>query len=165
MSVPPGAGPRGRPERWLTFEVAGQAFGLPIGDVVEVAEVGRIAAVPTLPRAVGGVMHYHGDALPVVSRAALFDVQEDGEPEHVVVIAGDADTARLGVPVDRVMGLVDGESPATREPGLVAQRRPIDGRIHSILDTERLVERAAVAIERSAEAGRQSGDPENGGES
>ena len=74
--------------RLITFEVGGTCYGLPIGDVLEVAEIGRICCVPTLPPTLGGVMNHHGDALPVVRPAALFEVDAADlpEPENAIVL-------------------------------------------------------------------------------
>ena len=151
-------------ERWLLFEIAGEACALPIRDVLEVSEVGRIGRVPSLPRSVGGVMHHHGDALPIVARSAVFEGRpEGGAPEHVVVIAdGTGDAPRLGLPVDRVLGLADAPAPGAREPGLVAARVPIDGRATAVLDTECLVSRALEVIERAGSTSFTH--PEHGGE-
>ena len=152
-----------RDERWLTFEVGGQPFALPILDVFEVTEVGRIGPVPSLPRALGGVMHYHGDALPIVSPSALMDVpvEEDAAPEHVVVVAADGgDTPSLGLPVGRVLGLVNAPPPATRQPE--PARLPVEGQVIGILDARHLCDRAAELVARSAEHG--SNDSEQWGE-
>jgi chemotaxis signal transduction protein len=157
------AEPIARGQRWLTFEIGSAAYALPIGDVLEVSEVGHIGRVPSLPRSVGGVMHYHGDALPIVARSALFDVdlEELGEPEHVLVIADrGGDVPRLGLPVDRVLGLADAPPPGALEPA--AARLPIEGRDADILDIEWLVSRAAEVIARAG--GANSNDPEHGGE-
>jgi len=145
-----------RDERWLTFEVSGAPFALPILDVFEVTEVGRIGPVPSLPRSLGGVMHYHGDALPIVSPSALLDVaaEEGAVPEHVVVVAVDGgDAPRLGLPVGRVLGLVNAPPPASRLPEPVTARLPIDGRVIGILDAQYLCDRAAALVARSAESG------------
>lgn len=144
-------------ERLITFEVAGAAYALPIADVLEVAEVGTVACIPTLPLGVAGVVNLHGDALPVVDRAALFEVGDAAlaAPEHLLVIAGrsGAESANLGVPVDRIFGLAGGRGGVARDPSGVVERRPIDGRVVTILDTRRLLERAAAAIERAVETG------------
>lgn len=144
--------PERRDERWLTFEVSGAPFALPILEVFEVAEVGRIGPVPSLPRALGGVMHYHGDALPILSASALLDVAagDDAEPEHVVVVAAEGgDAPRLGIPVGRVLGLTNAASPDTRQPEPVTARLPIDGRVMGILDARHLCDRAAELVARS----------------
>jgi chemotaxis signal transduction protein len=139
-------------ERLLAFEVGGTAYAVPIADVSEVTELGRISAVPTLPQQVGGVMNHQGDALPVLFRSALFDVAADSlvEPQHVLVLAQNQDDrGALGVPVDRVLGLVDGAGGVARGADAVVERRPIDGRVVTVLDARRLLERAAETIEKS----------------
>jgi chemotaxis signal transduction protein len=145
---PPAAGA----ERLLSFEVAGAVYAVPIADVAEVTELSRIAAVPTLPLRVGGVMNHQGDALPIVHRTELFDVAPErlAEPRHVLVLArGGEGHGVLGLPVDRILGLVDGSGGVARGADAVVERRPIDGRVVSVLDARRLLERAAETIEKS----------------
>lgn len=142
----------GNAGRLLTFEVAGSAYALPIADVAEVAEISRIAGIPTIPAGVGGVVNHHGDALPVVRREVLFETAGGvlEEPRHLLVLARDPDDPEaLGVPVDRVLGLVEGVGGVARGPDGVVERRPIDGRLVSVLDTQQLLRRAVGAIERS----------------
>ncbi len=62
--------------RLLTFEVSGALFALPISEVLEVVEALGVSCVPTLPRECGGVMNWHGEALPVVASHLLLG----GEP-------------------------------------------------------------------------------------
>ncbi len=162
-------------ERLLTFEVESSVYALPIAEVHEVAEATRICCVPTISRELVGVMNWHGDALPVVSTPVLLGSGEDvpeleGEAEedsdetqgekpegtvsvlsgaHVLVVSSrDDEPAQLGLPIDRVIGLVDG--PRRRRGGgrLVVERRPVEGRVVSVLDPRRLVERATEVIER-----------------
>jgi chemotaxis signal transduction protein len=139
-------------ERLLTFEVGGSVYGLPIACVVEVSEVEEISSVPTVPIGTAGVMNLHGDALPVVRRSTLLEVEEAGlpAPAHVLVIATrPTGGARLGMPVDRIIGLVDGAAASSPGGDPVAERRPIDGRVVSVLDPRRLVARAGEAIENA----------------
>jgi chemotaxis signal transduction protein len=139
-------------DRLLVFEVGDVRYALPIANVVEVAEPQELACVPTLPTATGGVVNHHGDALPVLRRSALFGLDEErlSEPTHLVVVSLRAqETARLGFPVDRIAGLVDGAARGTGRGELVSERRPIDGRVVGVLDPGALVERARRAIELS----------------
>ena len=139
-------------ERLLTFEVAGDFYAMPIAGVLEVAEAGRLTCIPTLPTRIGGVINHHGDALPVINCASLFDVNEAelGEPDIILVIGGGAgETAQLGIPIDRVLGLVDGAAAAMPGGKAVAERRSIQGRVASVLDPERLVSQARNVIESS----------------
>jgi hypothetical protein len=104
-----------------------------------------------LPAATGGVVNLHGDALPVIRRSELFGVDEAGlpAPAHLLVVAVRPDrVARLGVPVDRIAGLIDGTGAASGSGELVAERRPLGGRVVGIVDPRVLVARAREAIER-----------------
>lgn len=138
-------------ERLLTFEVGGALYALPIANVIEVAEVEELACIPMLPAVTGGIVNLHGDALPVIRRSELFGVTEAElpAPAHLLVVAGRPEqVARLGVPVDRIAGLIDGSGAASGSGELVAERRPLGGRVVGIVDPRVLVARAREAIER-----------------
>ncbi len=136
--------------RLVLFEVGAAAYALPIADVIEVTEWSQLAAIPTLPAAIAGVINHHGDALPIVARDALLEEPTAGaKPEHVLVLgAPGGQSGRLGVPVDRVLGLVDVPAGTTVSDGLVVERRPLRGRIVAVLDAARLLERAERVIEQ-----------------
>jgi chemotaxis signal transduction protein len=147
----------------LAFELAGGLFALPIADVAEVSEIEDLAAVPMLPRSVGGVMNQHGDALVVLDGSVLLQRPTSGaRPQHLLVLARDPDDPdRFGLPVDRIHGLVDGPPVPSHGPDPIAARRPMDGRMLHILDPRRLFECAAATVERSMTAGHAN----QGGES
>lgn len=148
-------------ERLLTFEVGPTVYALPIAAVHEVAEAMPVSCVPGLPVAKAGVMNWSGEALPIVANHLLLSLVDadagdvaGGEAaaagivgEHVLVVAERADApARLGVPVDKVVGLVDGGPRASRSQGLVQERRPIEGRVVHVLDPRELVARAGRIV-------------------
>jgi chemotaxis signal transduction protein len=150
-------------DRLLIFEIADTVYALPISEVLEVAEVGRICCVPTVPTSCGGVVNWHGDALPIVWPRLLFGEPESQECENppeeagsgsgqqVLVVSDRPDSqARMGLPIDRVIGLVDGSVRMRPGSELVVERRPVNGRVVSVLDPRRLVARATEVIEREA---------------
>lgn len=143
-------------ERLLTFEIASSLYALPISGVVEVAEIeDDLAAIPTLPAEFGGVINFHGEALPVLRARALLGVggAEPNTPMQIVVITDrPSEKARLGLPVDEVLGFVEGRRVSARGSDPVAERRSMDGRVAKILDPARLVARAAGVIEGTLEA-------------
>jgi chemotaxis signal transduction protein len=151
-------------DRLLTFVFDDVHYALPIAWVVEVAEKDRVTSVPSMALPVGGVMNWHGEALPLVATELLLgrDRDEAGATpfgaattvgyaqEQVLVVAEKpGSSACLGMPVDRVIGLVDGGGEGNRPMGgsLVAERRPIDGRIVHVLDPATLVARGGEVIE------------------
>ncbi len=140
----------GADERLLTFEVSGGLYALPIDGVLEVAEMCRVACIPSIAANVGGVVNYHGDALPLLSWSSLSEIENSVQPANFLVITDrGSDVARLGIPVDRVTGLVDGSAPTAQGNEIVAERRSINGRIASLLDPRQLVARAKRVIESS----------------
>ncbi len=150
-------------DRLLTFLFEDVRYALPIAWVVEVAEKDRVTGVPSLSLPIGGVMNWHGEALPLVATELLLgrDGDEAGATpfgaattvgyaqEQVLVVAGAPGSgARLGMPVDRVVGLLDGGSPGARSAdGLVVERRPVEGRLVHVLDPATLVARGAEVID------------------
>ena len=148
--------------RLIVFEVGGSAYAIPIADVIEVTEHAPWAGVPGLPRHLAGVINHHGDALPVLSREALLEPASAPlpEPENVLVLAAPGgETGRLGLPVDRVLGLADAPLGAPQGSGVVVERLPLRGRIVSVLDGRRMLSRAAEWIEGAMEAGRLAPGP------
>lgn len=151
-------------DRLLMFVFDDVRYALPIAWVVEVAEKDRVTSVPSLSLPVGGVMNWHGEALPLVATELLLgrDRGEAGatpfgaattvgyaQDQVLVVAEKPGSLARLGMPVDRVIGLVAGQGYDVRHKGegLVVERRPVDGRIVHILDPMALVARGAEVIE------------------
>lgn len=140
----------GADERLLTFEISDGLYALPIDGVLEVAEMCRVACIPSMRRDVAGVVNYHGDALPVLSWLSLCGIETSGQEANFLVITDrGSDVPRLGISVDRIAGLVNGRAPAAEGNEIVAERRSIDGRIASVLDPRQIVERAKTVIESS----------------
>ena len=136
-------------DRLLTFEIAGALFALPISDVLEVAEPSGEACIPSVPSEVACVMNYRGDALPVVRRERILTVERSEARAENLLVISDRTTAapRLGLEVDRVIGLEDSPAVRSRDGSVVAERRPMAGRVASILDPARVVARAREVIE------------------
>jgi chemotaxis signal transduction protein len=151
-------------DRLLTFEFEDVRYALPIAWVLEVAEKDRVTSVPSLALPMGAVMNWHGEALPLIATELLLgrDRDEVGATpfgaattvgyaqEQVLVIASNPGRpACLGMPVDRVIGLVNGGGDLIRPSGegVVVERRPIDGRIIHVLDPAVLVARGGEVVE------------------
>ena len=139
-------------------------YALPIAWVVEVAEKDRVTSVPSMALPVGGVMNWNGEALPLVATELLLGRDRDeagatpfgaattvgyAQDQILVIAEKPGSSACLGMPVDRVIGLVEGGGEYNRHTGesLVVERRPIDGRIVHVLDPATLVARGGEVIE------------------
>ena len=151
-------------DRLLMFVFEDIQYALPIAWVVEVAEKDRVTSVPSLALPVGGVMNWHGEALPLVATELLLGRDRDeagatpfgaattvgyAQEQVLVVSEKPSSPARMGMPVDRVIGLVGGQPESGPHAGgqLVVERRPVEGRIVHILDPAALVARGEEVIE------------------
>jgi chemotaxis signal transduction protein len=151
-------------DRLLMFLFEDIRYAIPIAWVVEVAEKDRVTSVPSLALPVGGVMNWHGEALPLVATELLLGRDRDeagatpfgaattvgyAQEQVLVVSEKPGSAARMGMPVDRVIGLIQGEGasgrPATGE--LVVERRPVEGRIVHILNPAAVVASGEEVIE------------------
>ncbi len=140
-------------ERLLIFEIGAEAFALPVDGVLEVADMGEVGCIPTIPPHIAGVVNHHGDALTVVHRSKLLRLGEEPPtgPQQILVITDRVtQTARFGLPVDHVVGLVPVHGERTSGSDALAERIEINGRETNVLDPRRLVERAKELIENSA---------------
>jgi chemotaxis signal transduction protein len=145
-------------DRLMVFDVAGAVYALPIGGVLEVVEQAGVSCVPTVARDHCGIMNWHGEALPVVAPHLLLggdpvSQHTRGQIQQYLVVSGRPDASvPLGLPIDFVSGLVDGEPGRPHDNEVVVERRSVNGRVVRVIDPQRLVARAAEVIERSAAA-------------
>ncbi|MFT5443219.1 MAG: chemotaxis signal transduction protein [Myxococcota bacterium] len=140
-------------ERLMTFEVSGALFALPIAGILEVLEQKGMSCVPTLPREKGGVINWHGEALPVVAPHLLLGgapmaIRGPDEVSQFLVVTDRPDApAMLGLPIDGVTGLIDGSPGRVRGDEVVVERRPLEDRVVSVINPQRLVAQAALIIQ------------------
>ena len=139
-------------ERLLLFEIGSESYALPVGGILEVADMGEVGCIPTIPPHIAGIVNYHGDALAVVHWSKLLGIcaQSPTEAEQILVITDSVTAAaRFGLPVNRVLGLVPGCAEVAFGSDPVSERITVSGRVTSVLDPRRLVERARELIEKS----------------
>ena len=146
---------RGAPgvdERLLVFEIGGSLFALPIHGVLEVADLPGRACIPTVPPEIAQVANFRGDALPLMGGERLLPLERGANPDGAsILVLSDraAPVPRLGLPVDRVLGLVEGAGGKSAGGDPVAERRPWRGRLMHVVDPARLVARAQEIIQDS----------------
>jgi purine-binding chemotaxis protein CheW len=59
-------------DRYLTFQLAGEPYALPILDITEIIEQRNLTVVPMMPTFVRGVLNLRGRVVPVLDLAARF---------------------------------------------------------------------------------------------
>jgi chemotaxis signal transduction protein len=104
----------------VRLRLGAEEYALPVEHVLEVVDLGELAAVPGAPATVLGIRNLRGQILPVYDLAALFRVEGGPAPARVVV-AEDGDR-RVGLAVDGVTDVSD-----LPEPGEEAQSEFLRG--------------------------------------
>ncbi len=93
----------------VRMRVGNELYALPVGNVLEIAELGEISPVPGTGSTVLGVRQLRGRVIPVFDLALLFGVQGDGVPSTLVVTEDRGRQA--GLAIDEVTDV--GELPET----------------------------------------------------
>ena len=118
-----------------------------VGAMDEIAKVAESNAAAIEGVAVTSQQQLSSMAEMVASSASLSEL---AEPAHVLVFtARPTGGSRLGMEVDRIVGLVNGAAAVAHCEGPIAERRSVDDRVVFVLDPQRLVARAIEVIERS----------------
>ncbi len=127
---------------WLHVKAAGRDLLLSTLDLREVIAPSPVAPLPGRPRGIQGVVIHQGEFLPVLAWEDLPGCRKpSAAPVALAVLR-----PRLGIPLDRMVGLVDAWPEAWQEPGDDDPTRSwtgsaglIAGKEVWLLDAERLV--------------------------
>lgn len=95
-------------ERVLVFSLGEQSYGLDVGDVRNIVEVGERTRVPRSGEAVDGIMDMRGDITAVIDPRKLLPVSEPVENEaqqRIVVFDRAQDKQSASIRVDAVEGV------------------------------------------------------------
>ncbi len=130
----------------IAFDLGGRTALVSMGQVSEVMEVPSSTRVPGVTHWVLGVANVRGNIFPLVDMAKFFQLESDSRPERRAVIAIDRPDTRLGLVVDRVVGmrtidLQDLAPPKDEQhfSGCVAGMAEVDSRTLPVLDIDQLL--------------------------
>jgi chemotaxis signal transduction protein len=114
-----------------------ERYAVPVENVLEVAALGALSAVPGAGAAVLGVRNLQGQVLPVFDLARVLAIAGDATTPYVLVAEHEGRLAGLAVDqvtdVDALAGAAE-ETDAEHLSGAVLQ----DGQLVGIIDVERL---------------------------
>ena len=92
--------------RYLTFELDGEIYGLPILKVQEIISLMKITKIPRTPHFVLGVVNLRGKVLPIINMRLKFGLESVQDTERTCIIliqvAYCSQTITIGVLVDEV---------------------------------------------------------------
>lgn len=93
--------------RWVTFQLANEAYGIAVTQVREVLRITEIAPVPGAPDYVIGIINLRGNVVTVMDTRKRFGLPpvETDEQSRIVII--EVDGQEVGILVDSVAEVVD----------------------------------------------------------
>jgi len=93
-------------QQYLTFQVAGETYAIPISPIKEIIEFGTVTSVPMVPSFIRGVINLRGSVVPVIDLASRFGygVSQTTRRSCIVIVEVNAgeEGAVLGMMVDSV---------------------------------------------------------------
>ena len=105
-------------DRYLTFRIAEEEYGIEIRHVTEIVGIQKITEVPDTPSYLKGVMNLRGKIIPVVDVRLRFNMVEKAYGDRTCNIVVDMDGTSTGLIVDEVLEVVnipaENVSPAPR---------------------------------------------------
>jgi purine-binding chemotaxis protein CheW len=92
---------------WLTAEISGEVYALPVAWVESVQEWQTPTRVPRAPKYVLGVLNIRGETLPLVCAAARLGLVSTAEAEHRKIISLRLDGMLVALVVDRILHVTE----------------------------------------------------------
>ena len=94
-------------DRYLTFRLAGEDYGIEIQYVTEIIGIQKITDVPDMPDYVKGVINLRGKVIPVMDVRQRFMLEFRDYDERTCIIVVDIDGTPVGLVVDKVQEVMD----------------------------------------------------------
>lgn len=88
-------------EKYLTFVVDKEVYGLEILKVREIVAMMHISKVPLVPNYVKGVINLRGKVIPVIDIRLKFNMEDIEYNEHTTIIIVDIEDVSIGFIVDQ----------------------------------------------------------------
>ena len=89
-------------DRYLSFRVADEEYGIDIQFVTEIVGIQKISAVPEMPEYIKGVINLRGQVIPVMDVRTRFHMPVQQYNERTCVIVVHIDENFVGLVVDAV---------------------------------------------------------------
>lgn len=134
--------------KFLTFWTAGQIFGVPISDVVQIIGIQEITAIPDSPDYAKGVINLRGSIIPVIDVRIRFGKEATEYGERTCIIVTQLEKGLIGFIVDSVDEVTTIEDDNISPPPRVSRDRTnaylsgigkLEDRVVLLLDTGKIL--------------------------
>ncbi len=90
------------PNRFLTFYVEKEQYGIDIRDVIEIIGMQKITEIPEQPKYVNGIINLRGKIIPTIDIRVRFEKEKRDYDERTCIIVIDVLDKLVGIIVDQV---------------------------------------------------------------
>ena len=94
-------------DKYLTFHLAGEDYGIEIQYVIEIIGILNITDVPDMPAFIRGVINLRGKVVPIMDVRARFDMEARDYDDRTCIIVVNIDGTEVGLVVDEVSEVMD----------------------------------------------------------
>jgi purine-binding chemotaxis protein CheW len=94
-------------DKFLTFRVADEDYGIAIRHVTEIIGIQKITVVPDMPSFIKGVINLRGKVIPVMDVRSRFRLSGREYDERTCIVVVNVDDRATGLVVDRVNEVAD----------------------------------------------------------
>ena len=94
-------------DKYLTFHLAGEDYGIEIRYVIEIIGIQNITEVPDMPSFIRGVINLRGKVIPVMDVRARFNLADREYDDRTCIIVVNVDGTEVGLVVDEVSEVAD----------------------------------------------------------
>ena len=94
-------------DKYLTFHLAGEDYGIEIRYVIEIIGIQNITEVPDMPAFIRGVINLRGKVIPVMDVRARFSLEDREYDDRTCIIVVNVEGTEVGLVVDEVSEVAD----------------------------------------------------------
>lgn len=105
-----------RRERYLTFFLGEEQYGIAIDKIKEIIALMKVTYVPKTPSYMKGVINLRGSIIPVVDTRLRFGMESKEEDMNTTIVIVEVDKVNVGFIVDRVEEVASIDSSNLSEP-------------------------------------------------
>lgn len=135
-------------DKFLTFQVGNEEFGIEIRHVTEIIGLQKITDVPDMPNFIRGVINLRGKVIPVMDVRSRFKLESREYDDRTCIVVVNINDNAVGLVVDRVSEVADIPESQVEPPAQIGQdtaSRYIQGmgkigeEVKILLDVDRLL--------------------------
>lgn len=105
-----------RKERYLTFFLGEEQYGIAIDRIKEIIAMMKVTNVPKTPPYMRGVINLRGSIIPIVDTRIRFGMEQREADMHTAVVIVEVEKINIGFIVDRVEEVASIDSANLSEP-------------------------------------------------